>query len=177
MPWLAIPYSDSETRNRLDDLFHVNDIPHLALLDETGKVVVEDGVDIIREYGLKDTFLHHKGSCAVFTQQLKEGYKKLKENRENFEVVFIPVGDEEESFQKELKKLPALVIIGPDGKTLHTNVAKAIVDHGIVAYPFTLEKFVELEELTKAKEASQTLESFLVSGDQDFVIKNGGEKV
>lgn len=51
MPWLAIPFSDSDTRNRLDELFHVNGIPHLALLDETGKVVAEDGVDIIREYG------------------------------------------------------------------------------------------------------------------------------
>ncbi|KAK2395444.1 Homocysteine S-methyltransferase family protein [Trifolium repens] len=40
-----------ETCNSLDELFHVNGIPHLALLDETGKVVTEDGVDIIRDYG------------------------------------------------------------------------------------------------------------------------------
>jgi nucleoredoxin len=51
MPWLAITFSDSETRKSLDELFHVNGIPHLALLDETGKVVTEDGVDIIRDYG------------------------------------------------------------------------------------------------------------------------------
>jgi nucleoredoxin len=70
-----------------------------------------------------------------------------------------------------------LVIIGPDGKTLHPNVAEAVQDHGIDAYPFTPEKFVELDEIAKAKEATQTLESVLVSGDQDFVIKNGGEKV
>ncbi|MCI43673.1 putative nucleoredoxin 1-like, partial [Trifolium medium] len=48
---------------------------------------------------------------------------------------------------------------------------------GIDAYPFTPEKFVELDEIAKAKEATQTLESVLVSGDQDFVIKNGGEKL
>jgi nucleoredoxin len=70
-----------------------------------------------------------------------------------------------------------LVIIGPDGKTLHTNVVEAIEDHGIDAYPFTPEKFVELNEIAKAKEATQTLESVLVSGDQNFVIKNDGEKV
>ncbi|XP_058769080.1 probable nucleoredoxin 1 [Vicia villosa] len=258
MPWLAVPYSDSETRSRLDDLFHVNGIPHLVLLDETGKVVAEDGVDIVREYGaegypftsqrvqeLKDREEEAKRNqtlksvlvsssrdfvisadgkktpiselegktvglyfcvisyrpCTVFTQQLKEVYKKLKENGENFEVVFIPLDEDEESFQKELEslpwvslplkdktcakliqyfelsELPTLVIIGPDGKTLHTNVVEAIGDHGIDAYPFTPEKFVELEELAKAKEAAQTLESFLVSGDQDFVIKNGGEKI
>lgn len=53
MPWLAIPFSDSEMRSRLDELFHVRGIPHLALLDESGKVVTEDGVDIISEYGVE----------------------------------------------------------------------------------------------------------------------------
>jgi len=53
MPWLAIPFSDSETRSRLDELFHVRGIPHLVLLEETGKVATEDGTDIIREYGVE----------------------------------------------------------------------------------------------------------------------------
>jgi nucleoredoxin len=73
--------------------------------------------------------------------------------------------------------MPTLVIIGPDGKALHHNVAEAIADHGIDAYPFTPEKFVELDEIAKAKEAIQTLESVLVSEDKDFVIKNDGAKV
>jgi nucleoredoxin len=141
-------------------------------------------------------------SCALFTQQLKEVYEKLKTKGENFEVVFIPLDDdEEESFKEELEsvpwlslplkdktcakliryfelsEMPTLVIIGPDGKTLHPNVAEAIADHGIDAYPFTPEKFVELDEIAKAKEAIQTLESVLVSEDKDFVIKNDGAKV
>ncbi|PNX76182.1 putative nucleoredoxin 1-like protein, partial [Trifolium pratense] len=258
MPWLAIPFSDTETRNSLDELFHVNGIPHLALLHETGKVITEDGVDIIRDYGAegypftservqelkdqeeeakrnqslrsllvsrsRDFVISSDGnkipiselegktvglyfcatsyrSCALFTQKLKDVYKKLKEKGENIEVVFIPLDDEEESLKKELEslpwlslpikdktcakliqyfelsELPTLVIIGPDGKTLHPNVAEAIEDHGIDAYPFTPEKFVELDEIAKAKEATQTLESVLVSGGQDFVIKNGGEKI
>jgi len=138
---------------------------------------------------------------VLFNQKLKEVYKNLKENGENFEVVFIPLDDEEESFKKELEsvswlslplkdktslklvkyfelsKLPSFVVIGPDGKTLHPNAADAIEDHGIDAYPFTPEKFSELDEIAKAKEASQTLESVLVSGDQDFVIVKDGKKV
>jgi nucleoredoxin len=51
MPWLAIPFSNTETRKRLNELFHVNDIPHLALFDENGNVVAHDGVGIIRDYG------------------------------------------------------------------------------------------------------------------------------
>lgn len=141
------------------------------------------------------------GPCSDFTEQLKGIYEKLKEKGENFEVVVIPFDEDEESFGKELEKvpwlslpvkdkscgkltryfelsaLPTLAIIGPDGKTLHSNVAEAIEDHGIDAYPFTPEKFAELDEIAKAKEAAQTIESVLVSGDQDFVIGKDGVKV
>ena len=51
MPWLAIPFADSDTRNRLDELFKVMGIPYLLILDENGKVVTEDGTEVIREYG------------------------------------------------------------------------------------------------------------------------------
>ncbi|XVE92415.1 hypothetical protein REPUB_Repub01dG0095100 [Reevesia pubescens] len=139
-------------------------------------------------------------AAADFTPKLAEVYKKLKENGENFEVVVISLDDEEESFKEsfvapwlalpfkdkicekltryfELSTLPTVVIIGPDGKTLHSNVAEAIEEHGILAYPFTPEKFAELAELEKAKEAAQTLESILISGDVDFVIGKDGAKV
>ncbi|XVE92416.1 hypothetical protein REPUB_Repub01dG0095100 [Reevesia pubescens] len=257
MPWLALPFSDSETRSRLDELFKVMGIPHLVLLDQNGKVSTADGVGIIREYGeegypftpekiqeLKDleekarteqsikTILASRSrdfvvtsdgnkvpvselegktvalyfsvssykAAADFTPKLAEVYKKLKENGENFEVVVISLDDEEESFKEsfvapwlalpfkdkicekltryfELSTLPTVVIIGPDGKTLHSNVAEAIEEHGILAYPFTPEKFAELAELEKAKEAAQTLESILISGDVDFVIGKDGAKV
>ncbi|XVE75037.1 hypothetical protein DITRI_Ditri12bG0065200 [Diplodiscus trichospermus] len=61
MPWLAIPYSDSETRSRLDDLFKVTGIPHLVLLDESGKVLTDEGVSIILKHGEKGyPFTHEK---------------------------------------------------------------------------------------------------------------------
>lgn len=50
MPWLAIPFSDSETRDRLNELFKVMGIPHLVLLDENGRVSTDEGVQIIQEY-------------------------------------------------------------------------------------------------------------------------------
>ncbi|KAM2000552.1 hypothetical protein COP2_007839 [Malus domestica] len=39
MPWLAIPFSDSKARNRVDELFKVREIPHLVILGEYGKVL------------------------------------------------------------------------------------------------------------------------------------------
>ncbi|KAK4263198.1 hypothetical protein QN277_028647 [Acacia crassicarpa] len=259
MPWLAIPFSDSETRDRLDELFEVQGIPHLVILDENGKVAVEEGTEVVREYGaeaypftaerikeLKNreeearrsqslrSLLIYKSldyvtssdgtqvpvsqlegktvglyfssfadeESAEFTPKLVNVYEKLKAKGEDFEIVLISVDDDdEESFQEglkslpllalpyndkrceklagyfELSTLPTLVIIGPDGKTLHSNVAEAIEEHGVIAYPFTPEKFAELAEIEKAKEAAQTLESILVSGDLDFVLGKNGVKI
>lgn len=139
---------------------------------------------------------------AAFTQKLIQTYENLKEKGENFEIVMIPLDDDdEESFNLafkdmpwyslpfkdkkceklaryfELSTLPTLVIIGPDGKTVHSNVAEAIEEHGAQAFPFTPEKFAELEEIEKAKREAQTLESILISGEQDFVIGRTGAKV
>jgi nucleoredoxin len=139
--------------------------------------------------------------CAEFTSKLVEAYKKLKERGENFEIVLIPLDYEDENFKKgfetmpwlavpfkdksceklaryfELENLPTLVVIGPDGKTLHSNVTELIEEHGTEAYPFTPEKLAELAEIEKARLESQTLESILVSGERDFVIDKSGSKV
>lgn len=137
----------------------------------------------------------------MFTEKLVKVYNELKEKGESFEIVTIPLDDDEESFKQglesapwlslpfkdksseklikyfELSTLPTVVILGPDGKTLHPNVAEAIEEHGILAYPFTPKRFTELEEMDKAKREKQTLESILVSGVQDFVIAKDGVKV
>jgi nucleoredoxin len=130
-----------------------------------------------------------------------ELYKRLKEKGENFEVVLISLNSEEKHFKEsfetmpwlalpfkdksceklaryfELRTIPNLVIIGQDGKTLNPNVAELIEEHGIEAYPFTPEKLDELAAIEKAKLESQTLESVLVNGENDFVIGKSGSKV
>ncbi|XP_028796235.1 probable nucleoredoxin 1 [Neltuma alba] len=241
MPWLAIPFSDSDTRNRLNGLLKVGGIPQLIILDENGKVATEDGISVVLEYvaeayafttekirelreredearrnqslrsilafksrdfvissdgnqvpvselegktiGLYFSAFSY-GTSAEFTPKLVEVYEKLKAKGENFEIVWISVDDEEEeSFNQALKSvpwlalpykdkicvklaryfelsaLPTLVIIGPNGKTLHSNVVKTIKKHGVSAYPFTPEKFAELSEIEEAKEAAQILEA------------------
>ncbi|KAF7124606.1 hypothetical protein RHSIM_Rhsim12G0116800 [Rhododendron simsii] len=258
MPWLAIPFSDSSTRDRLDESFKVMGIPYLVILDENGKVVTEEGVEFIRDYGVdaypftqerikeikdeeekakweeplkfflasrsRDFVISANGNkvsiselkgntiglyfaessyrkCIKFTPKLVEVYEKLKAKGEKFEVVMIPVDDDEESFNQSFEKMPwlslpyddkscvklaryfeiptipALAIIGPDGRTLQSDVVEAIEEHGTETYPFTPEKFSELEEKYKAKRDAQTLESILVSGDLDFVIGKDGHKV
>ncbi|XP_015894781.2 probable nucleoredoxin 1 [Ziziphus jujuba] len=136
-----------------------------------------------------------------FTPMLVEFYKKLKEKGHDFEIVLISLDHDEEQFKQgfetmpwlalpfnvmnsqkiaryfDLGTLPTLVIIGQDGKTLKRNVAELIEEHGVLAYPFSPEKLVELAEIEKANIEAQTLESLLVSGDKDFVIEKSGSKV
>ncbi|XP_044967845.1 probable nucleoredoxin 1-2 [Hordeum vulgare subsp. vulgare] len=262
MPWLAVPFSDSEGRKNLDERFEVNGIPHLVFLDaKTGEVLTDEGVEFVSEYGIeaypftterinelkeqekaaKDNQTIHSvlgtanrayvisntgkevpivdlegkyvGICFVvngyplveeFTSVLAKIYAKLKEVGEKFEVVAVSLDSDEESFntsfssmpwlaipqgdkmcQKlvsyfELSDLPTLVLIGPDGKTLSSNIAGIIDEHGLDAwegFPFSAEKLEILAEKAKAKAASQTLESLLVTGDLDFVIGKDGAKV
>lgn len=51
MPWLAIPFSDDGTREKLNQLFKVRGIPHLVILDSSGKVLSEEGTLVVEDYG------------------------------------------------------------------------------------------------------------------------------
>lgn len=51
MPWLAVPFSDGEARKNLKQLFKVRVIPHLVILDGTGKVLSNEGVKFIKHFG------------------------------------------------------------------------------------------------------------------------------
>ncbi|XP_023523830.1 probable nucleoredoxin 1 [Cucurbita pepo subsp. pepo] len=258
MPWLSIPFSDSATKERLNELFEVRGIPHLVVLDAEGKVSTDDGVRLVSEYGanaypftseqiqlLKDReeeakrnqtissilvsnsrnyVISNNGNqipvselegkviglyfsvyghetCDDFTPLLVDAYKKLKEGKQNFEIVLISLDDEDDDFNEafktmpwlalpfkdekcqkliryfELSDIPTLVIIGQDGKTLHPNAAELIEEHGTDAYPFNPEKLEKLAEIQKAKLESQTLESLLVRGENNFVIGKNGAKI
>lgn len=144
------------------------------------------------------------GPVVEFNDLLAKIYEKLKEVGEKFEVVAVSLDSDESSFNEsfakmpwlaipqgdkmceklvryfELRSLPTLVLIGPDGKTLKNNVADIIDEHGFEAwegFPFSAEKLETLAEKAKAKAASQTLESLLISGDLDFVIGKNEAKV
>lgn len=145
--------------------------------------------------------LNSYGSCRSFTLKLVDMYKKLKERGESFEVVLVSLDDDESAFQQgfsgmpwlaipfkdkscerlaryfELETIPTLVVIDADGKTLISNAAELVEDHGIEAYPFSPEKLEEIAEKEKARMEAQTLESLLVSGERDYVIGKGGAKV
>lgn len=89
MPWLAVPFSDSDGRKDLDDRFNVRGIPHLIILNaKTGEVYTEDGVEYVSEYGIE---------AYPFTperiNELKEQEKAAKDNQTIHSVLGTPDRD------------------------------------------------------------------------------------
>jgi nucleoredoxin len=178
----------------------------LLVSDSRGYVISKDGTQVLvselegKMVGLYLS-LHARQNCQDFTPKLIEVYKKLKEKGESFEIVWISLDNDEESFKQglelvpwlalpfsdklgdklaryfELASLPTVVIIDTDGKTLNENVSDLIEEHGVEAYPFTPEKVAEFALMEKERLEAQTLESISVMGDADFVIEKDGSKV
>lgn len=111
MPWLAIPFADSNTRKKLDMLFRVGGIPHLVILDASGKVLNEQGIEAVREYGA-------------------EGYpftpEKINRLRE----------EEEEAAKKE-QSLPRL-LVSPSRDYLISNDGSKVIDDLLVGREATV---------------------------------------
>lgn len=85
MPWLSIPFSDSDTIERLNELFEVQGIPHLVVLDANGKVSTDAGVRLVSEYGV---------NAHPFTsEQIKLLKEKEEEAKRNQTISTILVSD------------------------------------------------------------------------------------
>ncbi|RLM75148.1 putative nucleoredoxin 3 [Panicum miliaceum] len=109
--------------------------------------------------------------CRAFTKQLIEAYNELKILRPgSFEVIFISIDRSKEEFQASLsampwlaipysdtarqeltrifaiKGIPALLILGLDGKVLKTDGRTTISAYGATAFPFTESRVSEVDE-------------------------------
>ncbi|KAF5182977.1 Thioredoxin, nucleoredoxin [Thalictrum thalictroides] len=78
MPWLAIPFSDLDSKRALNRMFDIEGIPCLVILQPNDNVVdktLRDGVELIYRYGVR---------AFPFTEKrLKELEKEEKEKHEN----------------------------------------------------------------------------------------------
>lgn len=112
--------------------------------------------------------------CSAFTKKLREVYNELTTLRPgSFQVIFISMDRSKEEFQASLtampwfaipysdpttqeltriftiKGIPALVVLGPDGKALKTDGRAIISNYGAMAFPFTESRASEVEELLR----------------------------
>lgn len=108
--------------------------------------------------------------CCDFTTQLIEAYNDIVKNKDQeFEVVYISTDRDVKEFELgltkmpwlaipfndrtrqdlcriyEVKWIPTLIILGPNGKTISTNGRELISLYGAKGYPFTESKILGLE--------------------------------
>lgn len=119
----------------------------------------------------------HCPPCRAFTPKLAKTYNEIKAKHLDFEVVFVSLDFNEESFKEcysempwltlpyddrreallkltfKFSMLPHLIAIGANGKTLTNETKELVVFFGSDAYPFTEERKKEmdrkLEEMAK----------------------------
>ncbi|KAL6344652.1 hypothetical protein AAG906_002558 [Vitis piasezkii] len=112
--------------------------------------------------------------CRAFTAQLIEAYNKLVATRNQcFEIIFVSTDRDHQEFDLSLsnmpwlaipyedkarqdlcrifdiKGIPALVLLGSDGKTISTNGRAIISSYGAMAFPFTESRTTEIEAALK----------------------------
>ncbi|MQM23027.1 hypothetical protein Taro_056088, partial [Colocasia esculenta] len=217
MPWPAIPYSDLQSKKSLTEMFQIEGIPSLVILNQRGETIHLDAVDLVYKYGDqafpftseriaeleagekakhasqtleqllsskgKDYVISHSEQVPIsklvgktvglyfsasqcppsvkFTQRLACVYKSLKEKNEDFEIVFVSMDRDESGFTEcysnmpwlalpceeealrvlsryfDIRGIPSLIVIGPEGKTVSREGRNLINLHLEMAYPFT----------------------------------------
>lgn len=113
---------------------------------------------------------HWSPPCRSFTAELIEVYNKLTTSTNQcFEIVLVSTDRDHKEFDLNrssmpwlavpyedrtrqdlcrifnIKGIPALVLIGPDGKTISTNGKEMISLYGAKAFPFTEPRIAEIE--------------------------------
>ncbi|KAJ9553903.1 hypothetical protein OSB04_017948 [Centaurea solstitialis] len=249
MPWLAIPFSDLETKKALNKKFDVEGIPCLIILQPDDTDILHDGVELIHRYGVeaypftkerldellkqekekherqtlsnmltnhdRDFVLAHSPSKEVlvssligktiglyfsaqwclpshkFTPKLISIYQKIKQKlthqQEDFEIIYVSSDHNDSEFDAsfnampwlalpfqdstaksltkyfDIRGIPSLIILGPDGKTVTKNGRSLINLYEEEAYPFT-ESRVELLEKQMDEDAKNLPSMELHSG-------------
>lgn len=142
-------------------------------------------------------------NCQHFNPLLLKAYNELKQMEMEFEVVFVsqdrsetlfregfaampwlalPFNEDMKNVEKltryfGIQTLPALVIIGPNGKTLTREAVDLIKEHGSIAYPFTPVKLALLAGTDQLLPEAQTVKKLMVFEDENFVVDNCGTMV
>ncbi|KAI6679131.1 hypothetical protein NL676_033012 [Syzygium grande] len=138
--------------------------------------------------------------CSDFTQQLMEAYAELKAATRDqcFEVIFISTDGNKDEFDADtssmpwpfipyedesrkdlcrifdIRRIPALIIIGQDGKTASREGREMVSEYGAMGFPFTAERRREIEEALRKE--GEKLGREVKDARHEHVLKPGMAK-
>ncbi|PKI42679.1 hypothetical protein CRG98_036961 [Punica granatum] len=147
----------------------------VLVLEEQDFVIDKSGSKIpVSELVGKNILLYFSAHwcppCRAFLPKLISAYHEIKAMDKAFEVIFIssdrdqssfdkyfsempwlalPLGDPRKTFlvrKFKVRGIPAVIALGPSGRTLNTEARHLIAAHGAEAYPFTEEHLQKLKE-------------------------------
>ncbi|OMO87354.1 hypothetical protein CCACVL1_09110 [Corchorus capsularis] len=136
--------------------------------------------------------------CRNFNQLLVDVYEQLKSNGSNFEIVFVSSDEDLDAFNNyrqtmpwlsvpfsdldtkkslnrkfEVEGIPCLIVLQPednkDGATFYDGV-EMIYRYGVDAFPFTKDKFEQLQREEKMRHEHQTLTNLLTNPGRDYIL-------
>ncbi|KAM1170794.1 hypothetical protein ACFX15_020681 [Malus domestica] len=151
MPWLSIPFWDSETRKRLKEFFKVRGIPNLVIIDANGKVSIDDGTKIVRDYGANG----YPFTAERFAELVE--IEKAEEKAQTLESILIS-GDRNFVIGKDGTQIPVADLVGK-------NILLYFSAHWCPPCRAFLPTLVEAYHEIKAKD--DAFEVIFISSDRD----------
>lgn len=163
MPWLAVPFSDLETKKALNKRFDVEGIPCLVILQpnhgEDGKTL-HDGVELIYRYGVQ---------VFPFTEdRLEELKKEEKEKHESQTLSNLLMNQDRDYLLSHSTSNHQVPIDSLIGKTVGLYFSAQWCVPGVKFTPKLISMYQKIKQMLIGKQHSdEDFEIVLVSSDRD----------
>eukprot|EP00271_Cylindrocystis_brebissonii_P009794 TRINITY_DN2507_c0_g2_i1.p1 TRINITY_DN2507_c0_g2~~TRINITY_DN2507_c0_g2_i1.p1 ORF type:complete len:286 (-),score=52.59 TRINITY_DN2507_c0_g2_i1:31-888(-) len=97
MPWLAVPFSDTEVCDKLGSLYEISEIPTLVVIDAEGRKITSRGVELVQTLGVKAwPFTRQRGEAAPNDLSRKDAKIQGEANAQRNGQTMVEEGEEEE---------------------------------------------------------------------------------
>ncbi|XAR61612.1 Protein-disulfide reductase [Bertholletia excelsa] len=159
MPWLAVPYSDLETKKALNKRFEIEGFPCLVILqpgNHKDDAVFRDGVEIIYRYGVQ---------AFPFTRERLEELRKEEEERHENQTLYNLLTNHDRDFLLGHPSSEQVLVRCLTGKTVGLYFSAQWCVPGVKFTPRLVSIYQKIKQLLSNSE--EDFEIVFVSSDRD----------
>ncbi|KAK9112615.1 hypothetical protein Scep_020134 [Stephania cephalantha] len=165
MPWLAIPFSDLDSKKALNKRFHIEDIPCLIILHSDGinledntTILLHDGVELIYRYGAQ--------AFPFSKERLEELERVEKAKRENQTITNLLTNDNRDFLLCHSSPSKQVSITSLQGKTIGLYFSAQWCLPGLKFNTKLISIYNKIKQLLTHKQ-DEDFEIVFVSSDHD----------